>query len=108
MPAPSIVSARTASLTKSSRRSTARRPLLRTPSDGAFRGEHRDRRRFDGRLPAGARALSELADRAALRALRGAELPRLRRAGAGRFLRAAAWVTGCARSEERRVGIDSR
>ena len=47
--------------------------------DEADRREHRGRPRLDRRLPGGAGALPELARRAALRALRRRELPRLRR-----------------------------
>ena len=56
----------------------------------AHRREHGDRARLDRRLPAGARALRELADGSALRPLRRREPARLRRDRAGGVLRAAA------------------
>src|SRR4051812_34638179 len=69
-------------------------PPAVAPPDGADRREHRDRRRLDGRLPGGARALPELARRAAVRPLRRRELPRLRRALAAGVLRTAAHRDG--------------
>src|ERR1700694_5575301 len=52
--------------------------------------EHRDRARLDSGFPRGADALSELAGRAALRALRRRVVQGLRRARPGRVLPAAA------------------
>ena len=53
--------------------------VLRGGAHEADQREHRGRPRLDRRLPGGAGALPELPRRAALRALRRRELPRLRR-----------------------------
>src|SRR3954454_22316265 len=65
-------------------------PPADAPPDGADSREHGARRRLDGRLPRGARALSELARRPAVRPLRRRGLPRLHRAPAAAVLRAPA------------------
>src|SRR5207244_2851046 len=85
-PAPSSASARTTTWTTSSPRSSG--------PHGADGREHGDRPRLDRRLPAGAAAVPELANRAALRPLRQRELPGLRRPWAGGVLRAAAQLAG--------------
>jgi len=59
--------------------------------------EHGDRRRLHRRLSAGARALPQLARRAAVRAFRRRELQGLRRARPEEFLRAAPHRAGAAR-----------
>ena len=83
-PAPSRASRRIRSSRRSSRRFTTQPPR---EADGR---EHGDRARLDRRLPAGAGALRELADGAAVRPLRRREPARLRRDRPGGVLRAAA------------------
>ena len=75
----------------------------------AHRGEHGGRARLDRRLPAGARALRELADGAALRPLRRREPARLRRDRAARSsTRACARQPNCRRRRSRRPATSSR
>ena len=71
-------------------------------------GEHRDRPRLDRRLPRGARALPELAHRAALRQLRRHELPRLRRPRPDELYARLATAPSRRRRRSRRPATSSR